>query len=108
MCEFFDSYDIGCVCVRNAVDFERELGRGFYAALIDINLQGGVDGLTLLKRIKQDFPEMFTIVMTARDIQDKRIESIALGADAFLGKPIDLVELAKILKLTRPAVRSEV
>lgn len=62
-------------------------------ALIDIKLPG-MNGIELLKRIKQDYPGMKTFIITAFDEENKRaVEEI--GVDAFFAKPIGLDALKK-------------
>ncbi len=62
-------------------------------ALIDIKLPG-MNGIELLKRIKQDYPGTKTFIITAYDEENKRtVEEI--GVDAFFAKPIGLDALKK-------------
>src|SRR3989338_3772617 len=62
-------------------------------ALIDIKLPG-MNGIELLKRIKQDYPGTKTFVITAFDEENKKaVEEI--GVDAFFAKPIGLDALKK-------------
>ena len=62
-------------------------------ALIDIKLPG-MNGIELLKRIKQDYPGVKTFIITAYDEENKKtVEQI--GVDAFFAKPIGLDELKK-------------
>ena len=62
-------------------------------ALIDIKLPG-INGLELLKRIKQDYPIIKTFVITAHDEENKKAAE-ELGVDAFFAKPIGLDALKK-------------
>ncbi len=62
-------------------------------ALIDIKLPG-MNGIELLKRIKQEYPTTKTFIITAYDEENKRtVEQI--GVDAFFAKPIGLDALKK-------------
>lgn len=62
-------------------------------ALIDIKLPG-MNGLELLRRIKQEYPAVKTFVITAFDEENKKAAE-ALGVDAFFAKPIGLDALKK-------------
>lgn len=101
LCEFFDSFGIVCRTIRSAEAYDKLEKERYSAAVIDINLSGVQNGFALLKRIKAEHPETVTVVITAKDIQDNKALSLSLGADAFLGKPIDLAELANVLRLSR-------
>jgi len=62
-------------------------------ALIDIKLPG-MNGIELLKKVKQDYPGVKTFIITAYDEENKRtVEQI--GVDAFFAKPIGLDQLKK-------------
>ena len=62
-------------------------------ALIDIKLPG-MNGIELLRRIKQDYPTMKTFVITAYDEENKKAAE-EMGVDAFFAKPIGLDEVKK-------------
>lgn len=62
-------------------------------ALIDIKLPG-MNGLELLKVIKQDYPNVKRFIMTAYDEENKKAAE-AIGIDAFFAKPIGLDALKK-------------
>ena len=62
-------------------------------ALIDIKLPG-MDGIELLKRVKQNHPSVKTFIITAYDEENKKAVE-AIGVDAFFAKPIGLDQLKK-------------
>lgn len=66
-------------------------------ALLDIFLpdQSGLEGL---RRIRQRFPEMPVIVMTAHGTIDMAVEAIHDGAYEFITKPIDFKRLAVVIE----------
>lgn len=62
-----------------------------HLVLLDIKLPG-IDGLEVLKTLRQDYPQVFVVVMTGYDVEyKKRVEQI--GCDGFFVKPILVNEL---------------
>lgn len=62
----------------------------------------GMDGLTILKMIRQNDIQTPVILATAMDQIEDRIEGLDQGADDYIVKPYDLQELlARIRALTR-------
>ena len=75
--------------------FEPEL----LAVLSDINMPG-MDGLQLLGEIKQRFPELPVMMVTAYGDDERRRRASDLGACEFLAKPVDFDALkAQLLQL---------
>ena len=65
----------------------------FDIILIDVKMPG-MDGLTLLKKIKETDPDIANLMMTAHgDIRDA-VGAMKLGAYDYLLKPFDLEELS--------------
>jgi CheY-like chemotaxis protein len=62
------------------------------AILSDINMPG-MDGLTLLERIKQRFPNLPVMMVTAYGDDERRRRASELGASEFLTKPVDFDHL---------------
>jgi len=69
--------------------------------IIDLNLPGE-DGLSLARRIRQSQPQVGIIITTARTGLHDKVEGYESGADIYLSKPIDPIELiATINALSR-------
>lgn len=66
-------------------------------AVLDIGL-GGEDGLSIARYLRQHDRQMGLIFLTARSLQDERMQGLALGADAYLTKPVELDELVLVLR----------
>ena len=80
-----------------------ELGPELIVILSDINMPG-MDGLTLLREIKQRRPELSVLMVTAYGDDDRMRTAEELGAAAFLPKPVDFDRLKE--KLDRLIPRS--
>ncbi len=52
-----------------------------------------IDGLTILRRLKQEHDKTPVILISARDAIEQRVEGLDAGADDYLVKPFDLKEL---------------
>lgn len=73
----------------------------FDLLILDLNLPGE-DGLSIAKRMRQAFSEIFIIMMTARNTEKDRIAGYEYGADIYLPKTTSLRELeAAISTITR-------
>ena len=84
--------------VRDGVAAEHELLAGVYqACVLDLGLprQDGMQCLTAVRRKKVITP---VLIMTARDGVPNRIAGLDAGADDYLVKPVDLMELAARLR----------
>ena len=62
--------------------------------LLDIQMPV-MDGLTMLEHVRERYPSMPVIVMSADVNKDKLIQAMERGANDFLLKPIDVDLLAK-------------
>ena len=65
-------------------------------ALLDIRM-GPVSGLSLLGEMKQRWPDITVIMMTAYPTSDSRSQAFGKGAVAYFTKPMDLEELLKTI-----------
>ena len=77
---------------------DREIEPELLAVLSDINMPG-MDGLTLLGEIKQRFPSLPVMMVTAYGDDERRQRASKLGAAEFLTKPVDFDALKEQLQL---------
>jgi DNA-binding response OmpR family regulator len=64
---------------------------GADAIILDVELEGCLQGTDLLKLIKKGYPEIPIVMMSAR--YDLKNELLQAGADRFFDKPFDLFEV---------------
>jgi CheY-like chemotaxis protein len=80
-----------------------EIGRELIVILSDIDMPG-TDGLELLRRTKELWPELPVMIVTAYADDGRRRRAAELGAAAFLAKPIDFAALKlRLAELVRGA-----
>src|SRR6516164_709128 len=65
--------------------------------LSDINMPG-MDGLTLLREIKKERPELPVMMVTAYGDEERRRQAAEAGALQFLSKPVDFDLLKEELR----------
>lgn len=80
---------------EEAIDKARK--GGFALALIDINMPG-MDGLTLLQRLKGIDPDLAALIVTAVKDRESAIKAMKLGADDYIVKPFDIEEIVQSVK----------
>lgn len=82
--------------VKSAADGEEAIrilqGESFHLILLDIKMPN-VDGFEVLKFVKQKAPQTKVIMLTGFADLKNAIESKKLGAEDFVSKPYDLVDL---------------
>lgn len=66
--------------------------RSFDALVMDIMLPGR-DGLSVLRKLRNEHHEVPVILLTARGDLNERVEGLDLGADDYLPKPFSMIEL---------------
>ncbi|MCA9781120.1 MAG: response regulator, partial [Candidatus Eremiobacteraeota bacterium] len=73
--------------------------------LLDVKLPGP-DGLEVLKQLKQQLPELQSLVMTGYASEEDSIRAIRLGVGDYLQKPFPMADfLQAVESLTRRALR---
>ena len=78
------------------------------AIVLDIMLPG-IDGVGVLKQLRQQGNKVPVIMLTARDTLADKVHSLDLGADDYLTKPFDTEELmARLRAIVRRSEEDEV
>ncbi len=65
--------------------------------LLDIQLPG-IDGLTVLERVKEMEAEIIVIMVTALEVLETAVKAMRMGAYDYINKPFNLDELAIVIK----------
>jgi DNA-binding response OmpR family regulator len=96
-------------CAYDGVTGLEEAG-GFGPALIVLDIMlPGLDGVAVLKRLREGGSRVPVIMLTARDTTLDKVHSLDRGADDYLTKPFDIEELlARIRALLRRAEGDEI
>lgn len=88
ICEYAQNYEQA---------FDKVMSYTYDVVLIDIMIPGG-SGLQLLRELKSVNPETGTIIISAKNALDDKIEGLELGADDYITKPFHLSELHARIK----------
>ena len=76
----------------------------FDLILLDLKMPG-IDGIEVLKRVKQTRPEIEVIILTGHGSEQDRATCLELGAFAYLQKPVDIELLTDTLKKANEQMR---
>ncbi|HEY3998319.1 MAG TPA: response regulator transcription factor [Candidatus Xenobia bacterium] len=69
-----------------------------HVVLMDINLEGDIDGIETTRTIKSRWPEVQIIMITMNEETDKIRKAIEVGASGYLLKDVDSRTLAESIK----------
>jgi len=72
--------------------------------ILDLKMPG-IDGIEVLKRVKQTRPEIEVIILTGHGSEADRTTCLKLGAFAYLQKPVDIEVLTDALKKANEKMR---
>ncbi|MFQ5468674.1 MAG: nitrogen regulation protein NR(I) [Gammaproteobacteria bacterium] len=90
--------NIDVTCFENASGILERLDKHQPDAIITDIRMPGMDGLALLEGLKQNFPDLPTIIMTAHSDLDSALAAYQGGAFEYLPKPFDIDEATDLVK----------
>ncbi|NQT21643.1 MAG: response regulator [Planctomycetes bacterium] len=94
--------------VDSAFSAEEAIGllrNGPYEMLISDLKMPGMDGFELIEKIKNDYPDIAAIMITAYATVETAVQALRHGADDYITKPFDINELKKVVGRTLEARR---
>lgn len=81
--------------------YERLYVENYDLVVLDLNLPG-MDGIDVLKKIRNEKPELKVLILSARNSVNDKVAGLDYGANDYLAKPFDFAELeARIRNLLR-------
>ncbi len=72
--------------------------------IVDLKMPG-IDGIEVLRKVKENRPEIEVIILTGHGHEEDRELCMKLGAFAYLQKPLDINELSDIIKKANEKIR---
>jgi two-component system, OmpR family, KDP operon response regulator KdpE len=96
-----DTLEAAGFCPRQASSGEEAIlalqHSQFETILLDINMPG-IGGMVTCRRIRQMYPLLPILVLTVRDEEKDKIEALDAGADDYITKPFQFLELTARLR----------
>ena len=89
---------ISVTCFESAEALLTEIDSGQPDVVVSDIRMGGMDGLALLSRLREQHPDVPVIVMTAHSDLDSAVASIQGGAFEYIPKPFEVGEAVSIVK----------
>ena len=86
---------LGLSCAEELEDAVK--GSAVDVFILDLNLPGE-DGISLAKRIRQAYPLVGIVMLTARSQSKEKVQGYESGADLYMTKPVDFEELCAALQ----------
>ena len=74
--------------------------------ILDLKMPG-IDGIEVLRRVKQTNPEIEVIILTGHGSEADMKTCMALGAFAYLQKPVDIERLSQTLKQANDKIQQK-
>jgi DNA-binding NtrC family response regulator len=102
---YLDDAGYETVCVADGAQSLAELERSCYDLILSDMVMPEMDGVTLLRRVRDRHPRLPFVLITAHGSIDGAVEAMRQGADDYLLKPLNrnelLVVIARLLEQKR-------
>lgn len=94
--------DCEVVTAASLAEAKKKMDHTIGLALVDIRLSeedpANRDGLLLLAWLRENYPDVKVVIMSAYRDFEAAVESLNLGAARYLKKPISLSELTEVVR----------
>ncbi len=106
--DFLETEGLRVTWKRDALSGLQQAQRqSFDLCILDV-MMPGMDGFSLAKNLRAQFPKLPFLFLTARLLKEDKLKGYALGAEDYLTKPFDESELlCKIKVILRRAAHTE-
>lgn len=92
------------------IGLQKALSGRFDMILLDVMLPG-LDGFTILERIRQTDREQAVILLTAKSADEDIVQGLSLGADDYVAKPFSVAQLVlrveAVLRRTKSSTEND-
>lgn len=97
--DYLESEGLQVTWRRDALSGLQQVNRqAFDLCILDV-MMAGMDGFTLAKNLRQQYPKLPFLFLTARMLKEDRLKGYELGAEDYLTKPFDEDELLCKIKV---------
>jgi DNA-binding response OmpR family regulator len=93
---FLRSFGIKTLLFPSAEEFIRAAPAAIDCVIADVHMPG-MNGLTMLEKLREGGNSVPVIVLSALDPETTRAEALARGADAYFSKPVDCDDLVECM-----------
>lgn len=93
LAEILNDHGYDCTIETNGIKVLSRLQTEFFDGVLLDLMMPEIDGLALLKRIKEPFPDLPVIIITGFGSIETAVECMRAGASDFVTKPIDMAVL---------------
>lgn len=95
---WLDKFGYGVETAEDAQEALKKLAtEGYDLLFVDIKMPG-MDGIELLKRVKEDQPDVIVVMITAHGSIESAIQAMKAGASDYLMKPFDPEDLELLVE----------
>jgi len=89
-----EGYEV--VTAANGFDALAEMNRDVHTVITDLKMPG-LDGMGLLRRLQETYPEVPVVMITAHGSVESAVEAVKLGAFDYLEKPFEQEQIRQIV-----------